>query len=257
MATKKSTQSTTNADLSWRDAALAAREAVSALLFEASVRDEEERNDSHGMAKRLMGVANSEIGELVADATKNEFESAAFNVEAIIQGALALADDPVGPEVRGMLTHALVIIDRFTDVLCGGSGIEALSEAIATKLSPVPRVENNGPTARDAAGSKAPIDGVRNACTHLKEAVAVLEAYAFQEGGDICYGVCRLLSEAAEKAVAAKGNEGVTLPSDIAAQALAMLTMYAATDNDWIVRGAITLASLGKSELDEACERLA
>lgn len=244
----------------WRDAALAARNSVSTLLFEASVRDEEERDDRCGMANRLMRVANSEIGELSADATKGEFDSAAFNVEAIIHGALALSDDRVGPEVRGMLTHVLVIIDRLTDVVGGGFGIEALFEAIEAKPGPVPEVDNKASTRSIVVRANAPIDGIRDACAHLNEAVAVLEAYAPEADSDAYYGVCRLMNLAAEEieeVLTTKSSDDACTASATIAQVLAILTMHRDAEGDVVVGGVITMTQLAKNELDDACERLA
>lgn len=245
---------------SWRDATLIARDAISTLLFEASVRDEEERDNSSGMAKRLMAVANSEIGESVANATKGEFESAAFNVEAILHGALALPTDPIGPEVRGMLTHALVIIDRLIDFLCGGCGIEALHRAIATTPSLVPHVENVTAPSRDAASPKAPIDGIRDACAHLNEAVAILKAYAPEADSDAYYGVCRLMDLALDEVgevLTTKRSDDARTASATIAQVLAILTMLRDAEGDVVVGGVITMTQLAKNELDDACEGLA
>ncbi|MDP9895331.1 hypothetical protein J2W32_004429 [Variovorax boronicumulans] len=120
----------------WRTAAIESRDAVSRLVFEAKVLDEEERDDACGMAKRLMSVAVAEFNETSTDATKNEFEAAAFNTEALIYGALDISADKVGPKAEANLRHALLILDRLTDHLVGGFEVHRVFDAI--RSAPVP-----------------------------------------------------------------------------------------------------------------------
>jgi hypothetical protein len=114
----------------WREASITARDAIAALAFESQLIDDSERDDSSGMAKRLMSMVVSDLGETAADARKGEFESAFFNAEALINGALGLSADKVGPKVEANLRRALVIIDKMTDHLCGGFEVRHVFDAI-------------------------------------------------------------------------------------------------------------------------------
>ena len=119
----------------WRPAAIAARDAVSQLVFEAQGLDANERDDSCGFAKRLMVMAVSEIGETNTSAPQDEFEAAAFNTEALINGALDLTADRVGPQAEAHLRHALVILDKLTKTTSGGKDVGPIWSAIRSKPS--------------------------------------------------------------------------------------------------------------------------
>ncbi|MBT2333596.1 hypothetical protein J7E49_06725 [Variovorax paradoxus] len=114
------------------------------------------------------------------------------------------------------------------------------------------------------ASPNSPNSAFVDACSHLNEAVAVLEAYAHQGGSDACFGVCSLLALAAEeveKVLSATNKVDADRANETTVQALAMLGMYCKADaeakGDLVVRGVITLAELGKSEFDDAFEKLA
>lgn len=115
----KSAPAAASETCNWRDASIAARDAIAALVFKARDVDENERDDSSGMAKRLMALVVADLGETDTDAAKDEFEAAFFNAEALIHGALNIPADRLGPKVEANLRHALVIIDKMTDHLCG------------------------------------------------------------------------------------------------------------------------------------------
>lgn len=117
----------------WRPAAIAARDAISQLVFEAQRLDENERDDACGFAKRLMVMAVSEIGETNSSAPQHEFEEAVFNAEALINGALDLSADRAGPNAVAHLRHALVILDKLTDTISGGMDVGPVWSAIRSK----------------------------------------------------------------------------------------------------------------------------
>jgi len=126
----------------WRTAAIDARDAVSKLVFDANILDEEERSDSNGMAKRLMALVVADLGETSTEVEKDEFEGAFFNAEALIHGALNIPGDTVGLKAERNLRHALVIIDKMTDLLRGGFDVHMVLDAIRCTPKPSASVRN-------------------------------------------------------------------------------------------------------------------
>lgn len=99
-----------NESPNWHTAAYAARDKISSLLNEALCESEEANELSSSWAHRLISNAIT-VNETAGDDSQFEIADTACNVEAMLQGALSLSDDPVVPVVRAKLEHAIAIID--------------------------------------------------------------------------------------------------------------------------------------------------
>eukprot|EP00456_Euglypha_rotunda_P010817 TRINITY_DN12779_c0_g2_i4.p1 TRINITY_DN12779_c0_g2~~TRINITY_DN12779_c0_g2_i4.p1 ORF type:complete len:260 (-),score=44.70 TRINITY_DN12779_c0_g2_i4:27-806(-) len=155
----------------WRPAAIAARDAISQLVFEAQKLDESERDDGCDFATRLMVLAVFEIGETTSDAPHHEFEAAAFNTKALINGALNFK---VGHHTAAHLRHALVILDRLTDALGNGERVHPIYTAIL--CAPKPIKEPAAPGGLTTKQLEHVLETVATRTSTLRQMLSLLQA---------------------------------------------------------------------------------
>ncbi|MBT2333591.1 hypothetical protein J7E49_06700 [Variovorax paradoxus] len=125
----------------WRPTAIKARERVMQLLERARATDENERDDSLDMAKRLLSLAIFDF-DIMDDEEKGVFVAANLNCKALITAALNLTHDAILPNVHLDLRHALGIVKALAGHLAGDVDVFHVVDAI--RMAPAPAAPLRG-----------------------------------------------------------------------------------------------------------------